>query len=98
MEDLSENGVKMVFYSPKPPIPVISQREICVHLVYEKDKLGAGKHIIAGKSIEHPDAPIGTGIMDYVRATSHCMAMVIESNPDGEGSKITEVRKMSLNG
>ena len=49
-------------------------------------------------TIEHDKYPEKTGYFDYVRATCFVQGTIIEKNPDGEGSKLTEVRHFSPNG
>ena len=48
--------------------------------------------------IEHPSWPIGTGYWDYVRAELTVQAELIEPNPDGPGTMLTEIRVMDPKG
>ena len=98
LTDNGENGCQITIHTPKPPIPIVAQRELVAEFIYKKNHFGEGKHLICGKSFEHPDVPIKTGMMDYVRGTINCWAQVIEKNPNGEGSLLTEFRNLEMNG
>ena len=55
----------------KPPIPIVSQREIIVKYFTIKNALQDGEHIICGTSCEHADYPIEDGMFSmfsFVRA------------------------------
>ena len=49
-------------------------------------------------SVEHPDAPRGTGYFDYVRLTCHIGASIIEKNPNGTGSVMTDISDVDTGG
>ena len=63
-----------------------------------ENALGNGVHVILMTTIEHEKYPVKGGYWDYVRATCFVQGTVIEKNPGGSGSKLTELRHFSPNG
>ena len=59
---------------------------------------GQDKHVNVACSVEHPSKPIGTGYFDYVRAQANLITAVVEKNPNGDGTKYTEIREVDLKG
>ena len=97
LEKNEDGSIMLHYYSPKPPIPIISQRELLTKLWRIKDYKD-GVYISVGCSVEHPDYPIGTGMFAYVRGHATVQGFMIEKNPNGTGSKFTEIRQFDLGG
>jgi hypothetical protein len=83
--------------TPKPPIPLVGARELCLQFWAVKD-WKAGTHLSISKSIEHADHPIKTGMFALTRGHATLQAVIFEKNPNGNGTKMTEVRFMSMKG
>ena len=45
--------------SPKPPVPIVAQREMVVKIFMMENGLGAGKHVTFAGSVDHPSKPVG---------------------------------------
>ena len=96
-DDAQKCGV-VYMISPKPPIPVVTQREIILKTFTIPNGLGDGKHIQIAKSVEHASKPQGEGYFDYVRGNLHLMALIVEKNPNGPGTRAVELRNIDLCG
>ena len=57
-----------------------------------------GKKGVLGYSVEHPAYPPHSGMFDMIRGHHECNAVIVEPNPYGSGSMITEVRCTHLKG
>ena len=53
---------------------------------------------MVGLGVEHADAPIQTGMWALVRADLQVQASLICANPNGSGTKFTEVRQINIGG
>ena len=84
--------------TPKPPVPVVAQREILVKAFTIPNGFGEGKHVNIAGSIEHEKKPIGGGFFDYVRGQLHLMSIVVDKNPDGNGTRCIEIRNIDMMG
>ena len=99
-EILDEKDDCIVFYhkSKKPPIPMVSAREMLYAHYKQQDGMGEGKHFICSQSVEHPSKPIKTGLTDDVRAKIKFGGAVFFENPDGAGTKTLEFRDFDFGG
>ena len=62
-----DNSTILHTKTPKPPIPLISQRELVLQFWNIKN-WQAGRHLSISKSVEHADVPIKTGMFAYTRS------------------------------
>lgn len=83
---------------PKPPIPVVAQREVVIKGFRCENYFGENDHLTLGTSVDHPARPIGEGYFDYVRALGHIGAFRVCANPDGPGVLLAEVRHVDVQG
>ena len=96
---LFHEGNEWVLYYmiPKPPIPFFSQRDnLCKFWIVEN--YGEGKKLMVGTSVEHEKYPVKTGMFDNIRANVDIAAMLVEKNPNGAGTRLTEIRSIDLGG
>ena len=77
---------------------VIAQRDFVIEAFRCKDGLGEGRNIAIGCTVEHAEAPPANGWFDYVRATVHLQAGLVEKNPNGPGTRLLELRHTNPNG
>ena len=92
----TDDSAVMYAKTPKPPIPLVSERELLLKFFKVKD-WQEGKTLCICKSVEHPSKPIATGMFATVRADVKIQAVVIEAGPNG-GSQMTEIRHMAMGG
>uniref|UniRef100_A0A7S3FXL6 START domain-containing protein n=1 Tax=Strombidium rassoulzadegani TaxID=1082188 RepID=A0A7S3FXL6_9SPIT len=97
VEDKPESSI-LYWKTPKPPIPLVSSREMLVEIFNLKNGLGDGKHIQVMKSAEHPNHPVKSGMFADVRGTIVIYGTKIEKNPKGSGVLLTESRSFKMNG
>ena len=97
--ETKEDGSKiLMMYSPKPSIPLISRRQMIMQIYTIKDHGGPGRHLEVARSVEHPSKPEDTGMFADVRAFIEVIGILVEKNPNGEGSRMTELRSIDLRG
>ena len=94
-----QDGSKVIFMcTPKPKIPIISKRQILLESFTLMNHGGEGRHLEVGRSIEHPSKPAASGMFADVRANITVIGILVEKNPKGEGSRMTEIRAIDLCG
>lgn len=80
----------------KPPVPLVSQRDVCIKVVNRKDYVSKGVHIQAWKSVEHANCPEGKAGKKVVRGSRKIGGMYIE--PHAEGTKLTTIMQFNMHG
>ena len=98
LERFPEDNCKIINIKfPKPPVPVVGQREIVTKL-FTIENFEEGVHMNLGCSVEHPEKPVGEGYFDYVRAIGYTAALRVSAAASGKGVTLTEIRHIDLNG
>ena len=94
--DKKDDGeITFYFKTKKPPVPGISQREMVTRR-YNYDY--QGNPLTISHSVDHADVPIDDSFFGMVRANMTVNACLIEKNPNGPGTLMTELREIKLNG
>ena len=84
--------------TPKPPVPLVAQREIVAKMFRIDNYKNQDENILVGCSVDHPARPVGEGYWDYVRGIAYMTGIRIQAAPDGKGVIMTECRHMDVQG
>lgn len=94
-KDLETNSTLLYTKLPPPKGPA-NQAELVIrwfdHGLYEQDK-----YLSFSSSVEHPLKPIQNSLFALKRANRLCNAEVIQANPDGPGTLLTQYFHVNLN-
>ena len=82
----------MYIQLPKPPVPLVSAREIVVTL-WKEEAYGEGKRALVGRSTTKDGAPVNSSNQ---LADGRAFSAIVEA--DGDGSKLTELRFVDMSG
>ena len=93
--DGENGGVIYHFDGKKPPIPMVSARDVVVNTYKDETNFGEGKRAFIMTSVEHETYPVKS---DPVRLQVEVIATIVEANPSGNGTMITEIRSVDLGG
>jgi hypothetical protein len=91
-----EKSFVMHQFTPKPPVPILAQRDIVFRSFKIENVDGEGQHLSISGSIDHPSKPVAHGFLDYVRMVIRCGVIEISPNPKGNGTLFTEYRHCDL--
>ena len=97
LEKKGESSV-LTFETAKPPIPMVSAREVVVECFSRENGFGPGQHAFIQVNTEHAEAPIKNGLGAKVRANCIVAGNKFEKNPTGKGTLVTELRVMQTGG
>jgi hypothetical protein len=95
-----EDGKVLAIYTktPKPPVPVVWQRDATVK-AFRIDDYEGDKSLILVTSVPNDTKPPQEGMLSsYQRGTAHLFATLIRRHPDGAGVVLDEIRNIDLNG
>lgn len=93
------DGSEVIFMkAAKPVIPIVSRRQMICQITSLRNYGGEGRHLNIATSVEHPSKPIPSGMMAEVRATLECVGILCEKNPNGAGTRLTEIKCIDLGG
>ena len=97
---IKEDGdsVTMHCFSPKPPVPMVSEREFVTQIFNLRDVPAPGLFFNLAHSVNDPSKPVATGMFATPRGLVEVQGLLIEANPNGKGTKTTEVRSMNMGG
>ena len=91
------NSTVLYFCTPMSPDPQFRQRDFVIQFYLIKN-WQIGIHLLICQGVEHPDYPEKTGMLGYIRGKVEMQAVIVEQNPYGSGSMVTEIRSLNMEG